>query len=148
MKSCVGFDCSFPLILTGDIDTQSTEFYAPSRALAFGLYYLTLHIQLVDNPNLKSSSSVYIQITPSGITANPVPLGTSVITSGTYQDILLDPGTYSLDPDADSFDATVSDRKTTILSIYIVNMFVHRNGNMNTIVVSMIATIFLMFKEF
>jgi len=58
--------------------------------------------------SLTTSSFVYVQITPSGITANLVQLGTSMITSGYEQDLNFDPGTYSVDPDENSFNASVS----------------------------------------
>ncbi|UJR08126.1 hypothetical protein I4U23_012402 [Adineta vaga] len=74
--------------------------------LTYGVYELTLNVKMTALPQLKSSSTVYVKITPSGITANLVPLGTSMITRGDQQDLLFDPGTYSVDPDEDSFDAT------------------------------------------
>jgi hypothetical protein len=58
--------------------------------------------------HLTSSASAYVRITPSGITANLVQYGTSMITRGHQQDLLLDPGTFSVDPDATTFNASVS----------------------------------------
>jgi len=58
--------------------------------------------------SLTTSSFVYVQIIPSDITANLVQLGTSMITSGYEQDLNFDPGTYSVDPDENSFNASVS----------------------------------------
>ena len=52
---------------------------------------------------------VYVEITPSGITANLVQLGTSMITSGFEQDLKLDPGSYSIDLDENTFDKDVSE---------------------------------------
>ena len=43
-----------------------------------------------------------------GNTANLVQLGTSMITSGHQQDLKLDPGTYSINPDENTFDTSVS----------------------------------------
>ena len=63
---------------------------------------------MVNLPSLTTSSSVYVHITPSGITANLVQLGTSMITSWHEQDLKLYPGTYSVDPDEDIFNASVS----------------------------------------
>ena len=57
---------------------------------------------------LSSSVSAYVKITPSGITANLVPYGTSMITRGHGQDLTLDPGTYSVDLDSNAFNASVS----------------------------------------
>jgi hypothetical protein len=49
-----------------------------------------------------------VRITPSGITANLVQLGTSMITSGYEQDLLLNPGSYSVDLDGNVFNESVS----------------------------------------
>jgi hypothetical protein len=59
-------------------------------------------------PNLTSSSSIYVRITPSGITANLVQLGTSMITSGYQQNLTLNPGNYSIDLDGYQLNASVS----------------------------------------
>ena len=59
-------------------------------------------------PSLTVISTTYIDITPSGITANLIPYGTSMITRGNLQDLQLDPGSYSVDPDEDNFDPSVS----------------------------------------
>jgi hypothetical protein len=82
----------------------------PLRTLPLGTYQLTLSVQLINNPSLRSYAVVYTRITPSGITANPVPLGTSMIPRGSEEDLILDPGRYSVDPDEDLFDATVSEK--------------------------------------
>jgi len=57
---------------------------------------------------LITSTSVYVVITASGITANLVQLGTSMITSGHEQNLLLNPGTYSVDPDGYVFNESVN----------------------------------------
>ena len=49
-----------------------------------------------------------MQITPSSIAANLIQFGTSMITHGYKQDLLLDPGTFSVDPDTNVFNASVS----------------------------------------
>ena len=58
---------------------------------------------------LTSSKSVYASIAPLGITANLVLLGTSMITSGSNEDLQLNPGLYSVDLDANQFNASVND---------------------------------------
>ncbi len=63
---------------------------------------------MVATPQLSASASAYLRITPSGITANLVQYGTSMITRGYQQDLLLDPGTFSVDPDTTTFNASVS----------------------------------------
>jgi predicted phage tail protein len=63
---------------------------------------------------LTTSSFVYVQITQSGITANLVQLGTSMITSGYEQDLNFNPGTYSVDPDENFFNASVNKNRNII----------------------------------
>ncbi|CAF0845277.1 unnamed protein product [Adineta steineri] len=106
IKNCTSNSCSFEIVLNENVMTTYSELYIPSRTLAYGVYQLTLTVTMIDSPNLKSSSSVYVRITATGITANLVQLGTSMITRGDQQDLLLDPGTFSVDPDEDTFDAT------------------------------------------
>jgi hypothetical protein len=57
---------------------------------------------------LKTSLSIYVEITPSVIIVNLVQLGTSMITRGRQQDLVLDPGTYSIDLDENVLNASVS----------------------------------------
>jgi len=123
VKNCTSSFCSIQIDLNTNIITTLSELYIPSRTLAYGIYELTLTVTIVGSPNLKSSSSAYVSITASGITANLVQLGTSMITRGSQQDLLLDPGTFSVDPDEDSFDASVcinyiNDRENIFLIIF------------------------------
>ena len=62
--------------------------------------------------------SAFVKINPSGITANLVQYGTSVVTSGQNQDLTLDPGYYSINPDDNSFNASVGHRIRKILTRY------------------------------
>ena len=80
--------------------------YIPSNTLQYGIYQLELRVTTIDNSSLTSSSSVYVEISPSGITANLVPLGTSVVTSGDQQNLILNPGNYSKDPDGFEFNSS------------------------------------------
>ena len=61
-------------------------------------------------PQFTTSISAYVGINPTGITANLAPLGTSIITSGRDKNLTMDPGSYSVDPDAASLNASVSDQ--------------------------------------
>jgi hypothetical protein len=63
---------------------------------------------MVNFTSLTTSSSVYVQIRPSDIIPNLFQYGTSMITSGHEQDLKLDPGSYSIDPDENVFNASVS----------------------------------------
>ena len=88
--------------------TTFNEIFIPAKTLPYGTYELTLTVSMSAAPQLRSSASAYVKITPSGITANLVQYGTSMITRGYEQDLLLDPGTFSVDPDATTFNASVS----------------------------------------
>ncbi len=100
--------CSNRIQLDQTIITTLSELYIPARTLVYGTYELILTVTMNNYPSLTTSSSVYVQITPSGITANLIQLGTSMITSGHQLDLRLDPGTYSVDPDANIFNSSVS----------------------------------------
>ena len=107
--------CSNQVQTDQTITTTLSELYIPAKTLPYGIYELTLNVTMIDTPNLKSSSSVYIQITQSDITVNFIQLGVSLMTYGYEQDILFDPGTYSIDPDEDQFDASVNISRIKVL---------------------------------
>lgn len=65
-------------------------------------------VTMASSSAMSSSASAYVTITQSGITANLVPLGTSIITSGYEKNLTLDPGAYSINPDTVNFNANVS----------------------------------------
>ena len=100
--------CSSPFRPNRSVITTSSELFIPARTLDYGIYELTLTVKMAASSTLNSTASAYVSITPSGITANLVPLGTSIITSGREKDLKLDPGTYSIDPDEPTFNASVS----------------------------------------
>jgi hypothetical protein len=91
--------------------TTLSELYVPSRTLAYGIYELKLTVTMSISSSLTSSASVYVQIKPSGITANLVQLGTSMITNGHQQDLVFNPGMFSIDPDSNTFNASVSNNR-------------------------------------
>ncbi|CAF4120452.1 unnamed protein product, partial [Adineta steineri] len=97
IKNCTSIR-SFPIQLNSKISTTLSELYIPSRTLDYGIYELTLTVTMIESLDLKSSSSAYVRITATGITANLVQLGTSMITRGSQQDLQLNPGAYSVDP--------------------------------------------------
>ena len=89
--------------------TSFSELHIPARTLPFGIYEFQLTVTLNKNPSLKTTSSIYIEIIPSNlITANLVQFGISMITIGYEQNLKLDPGTYSINPDKNTFDSSVS----------------------------------------
>ena len=107
IKNCAS-NCSNEISLDSSIVTTFSELYIPARTLSDGVYELTLTITMVNLPHLTTSTSVYVRITPAGITANLVLLGTSLITSGHKQNLVLNPGKFSVDLDKKLFNASVS----------------------------------------
>jgi hypothetical protein len=102
-------NCFNAISVDPTVITTSSELYIPSRTLPFGIYQLQFTVTMSASSMLTSSKSVYASITPSGITANLVLLGTSMITSGSNEDLQLNPGLYSVDLDANQFNASVND---------------------------------------
>ena len=88
--------------------TTASELFLPALTLDYGTYLLTLTVAMAAAPKQISTASVYASITPSAITPNLMPFGTSMIAHSRGKDLLLDPGTYSVDPDAAAFNASVS----------------------------------------
>jgi hypothetical protein len=120
------------------IITTFSELYIPSKTLQYGNYELKLTVTMVNFPRVRSSSSVYVRITQSGIVANLIQLGTSMITRGYQQDLIFDPGTYSIDPDENIFNASVSNTPINILSNLCHISLFRRIGNTHIIVKFMI----------
>ena len=89
------------------IVTTNSELYIPGNTLPYGIYQLTLTVSMIAYPSATNSRSTYVQISPSGIIVNLVRLGTSIVTSGHEQDLKLDPGNFSMDPDGYPFNVTV-----------------------------------------
>ena len=110
IRNCSMTNCSNLIQIDPTVVTTSSELSIPARTLSYGIYQFELIVTMISYPSLKTSMFVYARITPSGITANLVPLGTSMITSGYEQELQLDPGTYSIDLDENSFNHTVSSK--------------------------------------
>ncbi len=101
--------CSNEIQLAQTVITTTSELYIPARTLPYGIYQLNLTVSMIASSSLTSTVSAYVLITASGITANLVQLGTSMISSGYQQDLVLNPGSYSVDLDGYAFNASVSD---------------------------------------
>ena len=70
-----------------------------------------------------------------------------MITRGSEEDLILDPGRYSVDPDEDSFDATVSEKADARVIHRSLLLIFSRNGDMTIIVECMECRTFLIYKE-
>ena len=90
------------------IDANAGEIFIPARMLIYGVYEFRITIRMSIDGRLVTIQSAFVRINPSGITANLVQFGTSSVTSGEEKDLILDPGVYSINPDENSFNASVS----------------------------------------
>lgn len=108
IKNCTSSSsCLNPIHVDATIATTFSELFIRARTLPYGLYQMTLTVNTVGMSSLSSTSSVHVRISASDIQPHLIEHGTSMITRGFQQDLTLDPGSYSLDPDEESFDATV-----------------------------------------
>lgn len=92
------------------ITTKYSEVFVPAKTLDYGMYRFDLTVTMNYSSNYSNTESMYIKIT-STITANLVQYGTSVITTGYTKNLILNPGKYSIDPDAETFKLNVSVKK-------------------------------------
>ncbi|CAF0739918.1 unnamed protein product [Adineta ricciae] len=99
-------NCSVPANIDPSIDKTTSELMIPARTLTYGLYELILTVTMTGKHYSVTKQSVFVKINPTGTTANLVPYGTSVITSGEERNLVLDPGTHSIDLDENSFNAS------------------------------------------
>lgn len=88
--------------------TTLREVYIPAKILQYGIYRMTMTVTMNISPQLISSAVTYVMIIPSAIIVNLIQFGTSMITQGQQQILTLDPGTFSIDPDADQLNSSVS----------------------------------------
>ena len=108
IHTCIDSNCSNSIHVDSTIATSFNELFIPSRTLLCGLYQLKLIVTMAISSSLKSSQSAYIQIEPSGTSANLFLFGTLMITNGYQQDLQLNPGLYSIDQDGYDFNASVN----------------------------------------
>ncbi|CAF4464255.1 unnamed protein product [Rotaria socialis] len=98
IANCTG-GCSSWKPLPASIVKRSNELLVRARALEYGLYAFNLTVTIVETTPIRKSEITYVMVNPSGITANLIKLGTSMVTHGFQHDLILDPGQYSGDPD-------------------------------------------------
>jgi hypothetical protein len=84
------------------------EIYIPARTFKYGIYQMKLTVTMSASLQSISSATTYIQVIPSPITVNLVQSGASMIVQNRQQMLILDPGTFSIDPDMSYFNSSVS----------------------------------------
>jgi hypothetical protein len=85
-----------------------SELFIQSNTLKYGIYQMTLAAKTSISSAMISSVSTYIKIIPSPIQVQLLQLGPSIIIQGKQQTLILDPGTFSIDPDQTYFNSSVS----------------------------------------
>ena len=110
--------CSNRIQLDSSIITTSSELYIPSQTLSYGTYQFELIIRMSTNSTwLNVSKSTYIQIIPSNIIVNSFHSGTLMLIIANTHDLLLDPGSYSIDLDNNIFNTSVSSEMNILVVI-------------------------------
>lgn len=137
-------NCSVRIDIEKSLVTTLSEISIPTKTLAYGIYQLKLTVAMRSSPKLTASAGAYVRIIPSGITANLVQYGTSMITHSHQHDLVLDPGSYSNDLDQTIFNIGVC----LDLSRFCFSFSFPRIGNMNTIVEYMVSPISRIFKGY
>jgi hypothetical protein len=84
------------------------DLFIPARTLSIGLYELQLTVTIIDIPQLTSSSSVYIEIIQPIIITNLVLYDSPMIKHDYQQNLLLNPGEFSIDLNGLTFNTNVS----------------------------------------
>ena len=105
---CTTSSCSSQVQLDQTVSTTLSELFIPARSLAYGTYQLQLTVSMIASPNLTSSASIYVMIISTKIQTNLLLYGTSMISLGHEQNLTLNPGKFSIDPDTSTFNASVS----------------------------------------
>ncbi|CAM4770288.1 unnamed protein product [Rotaria magnacalcarata] len=96
--------CSLQTKLDQSVITTLNELFIRARTLVYGIYKLKLTVTMVASTDLISAASVYVRINPSNIIPNLVEFGTSMISRGQSQDLILNPGSFSVNPDESTFN--------------------------------------------
>ena len=85
---------------TNKLTLAFSELYVPTQFLAYGDYRMTLNA-------FGASMNIFVKIIASPLLVRLVPFDVRSIRQGQQQTLLLDPGSYSTDPDQTSFHPTV-----------------------------------------
>ncbi|UJR24498.1 hypothetical protein I4U23_005873 [Adineta vaga] len=96
--------CEEEIHINSSMITTMSELYVSARTFPYGFYQFKSTIQTA-NSSSSSSSSIYIEIIRSNIIVNLIQYGTSIITHSIDNELILNPGRYSIDPDSIRFDA-------------------------------------------
>ncbi|CAF1412544.1 unnamed protein product [Adineta ricciae] len=105
ITSC-SLNCTNPIQLDSSIETTLTDLHIPERTLPYGTYELKLIITTLNFSSVTMISSVYVRMIQSEIEANLIEYGTSMITHARGENLELNPGRFSVNPDENTFNFT------------------------------------------
>lgn len=94
--------------LNYSIHTSQKDLFIPALMLSHGRYQLELVVTIIGFPPVQSSSSVYIDTSPTTIHVHLIELDTFIHRHDYREDLLFDPGKYSLDTHGITFQPEVS----------------------------------------
>lgn len=101
--------CSNELQLNQLLETTKNNLFIPARTLFKGLYEFKFTVTMNDSSAwTSSSSSVYIEIIKSNVIINFIAFNTILLIHDYQQDLVLDPGRFSIDLNAISFNSNVN----------------------------------------
>lgn len=107
IKNCSSFNCTSQININENlIKTTLSELYIPSKILPYGIYEFMLTVSMTNLSQLKSFASTYIEIISSDILINFNEYQSTMIKFGYQQNLIFNPGKYSINPDDEIFDAS------------------------------------------
>ncbi|CAF4520061.1 unnamed protein product, partial [Didymodactylos carnosus] len=90
-------------IINGLSSSKTAEISIPAQTLPYGSYQFNYTVYMNLKQTFLSYTTTYIEVIQSSIVVNMLPNGTSSITRGMSQNLDLEPGIWSIDPDSTSF---------------------------------------------
>lgn len=84
------------------------DVFIPAQTLSFGSYELELSVTTLTSPSLTSKLTIDIEIVPTNTVTRLLSFDIPTIIHYYQQDLLFDPGKYSIDPNTITFESTVS----------------------------------------
>jgi len=100
--------CSNQTQLNQSVNILLNELFIPARTLGYGIYELKLTVTTVTSPPFTSTSSIYIKIIQSNIITNLAQVDATIAHHDYQQNLILNPGKYSIDMNAITFNSSVS----------------------------------------
>ena len=75
--------------------------------LDYGLHEIKLTVTINNLTHLSTEAKIYLNVVCSAVIVRLIPSDVSSVSHHHRQDLKLDPGSFSIDPDADTFNTSV-----------------------------------------